>query len=168
MKTAVRQQQTRSAASAAKTQARDQDLPLHDQDRSKPNSTRTTDTPPKSEQMPDTDAREKQEIRQTLQFEIGDDEAFQKFCETTFNDLQQLAMKTILKAWIKELEPKKQKRYPYCRTDKTGHPEWWPAPQVPHKEPDHLSKSGKLCRQNSENIFDIHLRKILQNGLNSP
>jgi hypothetical protein len=142
MKTAVRQQQTRQA----------RDLPLHDQDRLKPNSTRTTDSPPKSEQMPDTDARENHEIRRTVQFEIGDDEAFQKFCETTFNDLQQLAMKTILKAWIKELEPKKQKRYPYCRTDKTGHPEWWPAPQVPHKEPDHLSKSGKLCPSNSENL----------------
>ena len=108
----------------------------------KPNSIHKANLPATSEQIPDADPREKYEIRHSVQFQIGDNEAFQKFCETTFNDLQQLAMKTILKAWIKELEPKKQKRYPYCRTDKTGHPEWWPAPLVPHKEPDHLSKSG--------------------------
>jgi hypothetical protein len=146
MKTTLRQQQTRSAA-VTKSQVRHP--PLHDpvasvpKQSAKPDSTRN-----ETEQMPDTDAREKHEIRHTFHFEIRDDDAFQKFCETTFNDLQQLAMKTILKAWIKDLEPKKQKRYPYCRTDKSGHPEWWPAPEVPHKEPDHLSKSGtRSCRK---------------------
>ena len=144
MKTALRQQQQTRSIVPAKVQARD--LPLHDavpKQSPKPNSTRTTSSlVPKREQMPDTDPREKHETRRTVQFKIGDKEDFQKFCETTFNDLQQLAMKTILKAWIKDLEPKKQKRYPYCRTDKTGHPEWWPAQHVPHKEPDHLSKGG--------------------------
>jgi len=95
----------------------------------------------------DADKRDNHENRHLFQFKVEDNEAFEKFCETTFNDLQQLAMKTILKAWIKELEPKKQKRYPYCRTQQTGlYPAWWPIATVPHREPDHLSKLGRHIR----------------------
>lgn len=100
--------------------------------------------------------REDADNRHLLQFEVCDDEAFEKFCFATFNDLQQLAMKAILKDWVKELEPKKQKRFPYCQTypNVDGHPDyehtpepgtypdWWPIKSVIHREPDHLSKDG--------------------------
>lgn len=102
------------------------------------------------------DPRENPDNRHLFQFRVDDDEAFQKFCAASFNDLQQLAMKTILKAWVKELEPKKQKRFPYCQTypyvdgqpdykhnpEPGTYPDWWPINQVIHKEPDHLSKEG--------------------------
>lgn len=55
-----------------------------------------------------------------------------------FTQLQQSVCKTVAKAWIKIIEPKKQTRCPYNRGE-SGKPAWWPA-SVRHKEPDHLMK----------------------------
>lgn len=60
------------------------------------------------------------------------------FLELRFGQLQQGVCKTVAKAWIKIIEPKKQTRCPYNKGE-AGKPEWWPA-GVRHKEPDHLMK----------------------------
>ncbi|CAO1618512.1 unnamed protein product [Sympodiomycopsis kandeliae] len=55
-----------------------------------------------------------------------------------FSQMQQGMCKTVAKAWIKIIEPKKQTRCPYNRGEE-GKPDWWPE-GVRHKEPDHLMK----------------------------
>lgn len=60
------------------------------------------------------------------------------FYTLRFTQLQQSVCKTVAKAWIKIIEPKKQTRFPYNLGD-AGKPTWWPA-SVRHKEPDHLMK----------------------------
>lgn len=58
-----------------------------------------------------------------------------------FSLLQQLSMKNIVKEWIKEVEPKKSRTFPYCGGQKSA-PSWWPH-DVEHREPDHLKKARK-------------------------
>ncbi|CEH12707.1 Protein of unknown function DUF2841 [Ceraceosorus bombacis] len=60
------------------------------------------------------------------------------FLELRFSQLQQGMCKTVAKAWIKIIEPKKQTRCPYNKGEE-GKPTWWPE-GVRHKEPDHLMK----------------------------
>lgn len=60
------------------------------------------------------------------------------FLELRFSQLQQGMCKTVAKAWIKIIEPKKQTRCPYNKGEE-GKPDWWPE-GVRHKEPDHLMK----------------------------
>nr|CDI54426.1 conserved hypothetical protein [Melanopsichium pennsylvanicum 4] len=60
------------------------------------------------------------------------------FLELRFGQLQQSVCKTVAKAWIKIIEPKKQTRCPYNKGE-SGKPDWWPT-GVRHKEPDHLMK----------------------------
>ena len=60
------------------------------------------------------------------------------FLELRFGQLQQGVCKTVAKAWIKIIEPKKQTRCPYNKGE-AGKPDWWPE-GVRHKEPDHLMK----------------------------
>lgn len=60
------------------------------------------------------------------------------FLSLRFGQLQQGVCKTVAKAWIKIIEPKKQTRCPYNKGE-AGKPAWWPA-GVRHKEPDHLMK----------------------------
>lgn len=60
------------------------------------------------------------------------------FLELRFSQLQQGMCKTVAKAWIKVIEPKKQTRCPYNKGEE-GKPDWWPE-GVRHKEPDHLMK----------------------------
>ena len=60
------------------------------------------------------------------------------FLELRFGQLQQGVCKTVAKAWIKIIEPKKQTRCPYNKGEE-GKPTWWPE-GVRHKEPDHLMK----------------------------
>ncbi|UZJ51066.1 hypothetical protein CBS101457_000386 [Exobasidium rhododendri] len=60
------------------------------------------------------------------------------FLELRFSQLQQGMCKTVAKAWIKIIEPKKQTRCPYNKGEE-GKPKWWPE-GVRHKEPDHLMK----------------------------
>ncbi|SAM84381.1 uncharacterized protein UBRO_05623 [Ustilago bromivora] len=63
------------------------------------------------------------------------------FLELRFGQLQQGVCKTVAKAWIKMIQPKKQTRCPYNKGE-AGKPDWWPA-CVRHKEPDHLMKAER-------------------------
>lgn len=69
---------------------------------------------------------------------LADGDARTAFFELRFAQMQQGMCKTIAKAWIKIIEPKKQTRCPYNKGEE-GKPEWWPD-GVRHKEPDHLMK----------------------------
>lgn len=75
-------------------------------------------------------------------FRISDDRTLVRVYDWIFASMQQLSMKNILKAWIKEIEPKKSRRFPYCQAEKSQ-PRWWPN-DVEHREPDHLKKGRKF------------------------
>jgi hypothetical protein len=76
------------------------------------------------------------------------------YYERIFENFQQINCRTLAKAYIKLIEPRKQFNYPYNGkrkyTDGTVQilnptetkPLWWP-PGVSHREPDHLPKTGK-------------------------
>ncbi|OAV95696.1 hypothetical protein PTTG_26558 [Puccinia triticina 1-1 BBBD Race 1] len=64
------------------------------------------------------------------------------FLENKFRQLQQSTCKLVCKAWIKVVEPKKQRKFPY-RSGETSKPEWWPRGVV-HREPDHLLKPDRI------------------------
>jgi hypothetical protein len=86
---------------------------------------------------------------------IGDSKKVTEYYENAFENLQQTNCRFISKAFIKEVEPKKQVNHPYkgnkqkgkkvpeeeCDPEKTK-PSWWPA-TVQHKEPDHLKKESR-------------------------
>ncbi len=74
----------------------------------------------------------------TVDISLADEAARTAFLELRFGQLQQGVCKTVAKAWIKIIEPKKQTRCPYNKGEQ-GKPDWWPA-GVRHKEPDHLMK----------------------------
>ncbi|KAL4981141.1 hypothetical protein BDW66DRAFT_4003 [Aspergillus desertorum] len=88
---------------------------------------------------------------------IGDTKKVTEYYESAFENLQQTNCRFISKAFIKEVEPKKQVNHPYkgnkqkgkkvpeeeCDPEKTK-PGWWPA-TVQHKEPDHLKKEKRIC-----------------------
>ncbi|KAK8179729.1 hypothetical protein BC567DRAFT_225030 [Phyllosticta citribraziliensis] len=110
----------------------------------------------------------------TVSFEIQDFRQVVSHTGLRFEQSQQLAAKTVLKQWIKAIEPKKQSRFPYVNSDenKSGKkrskprdgpdtPAWWPKERqewwgwlphpgcktlerVRHKEPDHLRKDERL------------------------
>ncbi|PWN30319.1 hypothetical protein BDZ90DRAFT_257401 [Jaminaea rosea] len=69
---------------------------------------------------------------------LADRAARTAFFELRFGQMQQGMCKTVAKAWIKIIEPKKQTRCPYNKGEE-GKPDWWPE-GVRHKEPDHLMK----------------------------
>lgn len=72
---------------------------------------------------------------------LGEVGALTEYLLMCFDALQQLTCKALAKLWIKELEPKKQTRFPYNRGDRSK-PKWWPA-DVRHREPDHLMKGER-------------------------
>lgn len=72
------------------------------------------------------------------QVTLSDKAARTAFFELRFGQMQQGMCKTVAKAWIKIIEPKKQTRCPYNKGEE-GKPDWWPE-GVRHKEPDHLMK----------------------------
>ncbi|SPO28229.1 uncharacterized protein UTRI_04628_B [Ustilago trichophora] len=74
----------------------------------------------------------------TIEITLANEAARTAFLELRFGQLQQGVCKTVAKAWIKIIEPKKQTRCPYNKGE-AGKPDWWPA-GVRHKEPDHLMK----------------------------
>ncbi|MCJ1377779.1 hypothetical protein MMC17_000875 [Xylographa soralifera] len=89
------------------------------------------------------------------------------FYTTRFIQMQQIACKTISKAWIKVVQPKKQALYPYNggkRAAVAGNPgngdltkpDWWPRFGCRHKEPDHIEKSERL-------ILLLHILRNLHN-----
>lgn len=63
--------------------------------------------------------------------------------KATFENLKLSWCKELVRLWIKEIEPHKRKFYPYSYGD-ISKPPWWPA-GIPHKEPDHLRKSQRVC-----------------------
>lgn len=90
---------------------------------------------------------------------IGNTVAVRKYFYDACEAMQQLAIKWILKMWIKAIEPKKQSTYPYSDKNRNvrqkgqngatltqppskGAPPWWPT-KVRFKEPDHLKKPGE-------------------------
>jgi hypothetical protein len=74
----------------------------------------------------------------TKHFRLGDSVQIERFYERSFSAVQQTAMKSITKSWIKEIEPDKQKKFPYSGGEK---PPWWPEGCY-YREPDHLKKPG--------------------------
>lgn len=75
------------------------------------------------------------------------------YYESAFESFQQNNCRTLAKAYIKLVEPRKQVNYPYNGRKNIGgrtiqldpnttKPPWWPS-QVSHREPDHLPKAGK-------------------------
>lgn len=72
---------------------------------------------------------------------IGDEEKVLQFYLSRLNQLQQQACRTLAKAWIKRIHPKKQTTHPY-RHGSDRAPHWWPA-GVTHREPDHIKKTGE-------------------------
>ncbi|KAI1149205.1 hypothetical protein F4825DRAFT_453693 [Nemania diffusa] len=80
---------------------------------------------------------------------IGDVHAVYAFYDHYLKCCQQTACKTLGKAWVKAIAPKKQSTNPYTKGDETR-PDWWPKfyrkfgcetwKNMRHKEPDHLGK----------------------------
>lgn len=76
----------------------------------------------------------------TVTLTLSAEDAILTFFTTTFKAIQQQALKQILKAWIKELEPHKQKHHPYKGKVL---PPYWPE-QISFVEPDHQRTEGKI------------------------
>lgn len=81
---------------------------------------------------------------------VGNDNEVREYYAQQFRNLQQTACKLIAKAWVKQVEPKKQSVHPYTGADSKA-PDWWPKPwgptkdeKVRHKEPDHLYKRERV------------------------
>ena len=96
---------------------------------------------------------------ESIRLKVGDDKAVSAFFRRILGDAQQGLCKKLAKYWIKAINPHKQSNNPYTKGSERK-PNWWPltppnnALGVPtkgtlengfvrHKEPDHLSKSGK-------------------------
>jgi hypothetical protein len=75
-----------------------------------------------------------------MHIRLGDKQAVLAYYDSILRSIQQLAVKSLLKAWIAEIEPKKQKNFPYNHP--TLRPRWWP-PAAAYKEPDHIKMDGK-------------------------
>lgn len=82
---------------------------------------------------------------------MNDEKAIKQHYEEIFKSIQQLALKAILKEWIKEIEPKKQKNFPY---KKDILPDWWPR-ETKFTEPDHIKivGSSNLESHSAENML---------------
>ncbi|KAI0481181.1 hypothetical protein GGR56DRAFT_308340 [Xylariaceae sp. FL0804] len=84
---------------------------------------------------------------------IGNDSDVVAAMRRLFYAAQQTAAKTISKAWIKIVEPKKQSNHPYTKKD-AGKPDWWPTGtyyqpsgqpfKVQHTEPDHIDRFQRV------------------------
>lgn len=107
----------------------------------------------------DVSDRDPDVIKMIQRFRIDDEQALTAFYDEAFEQIQQTALKVILKAWIKVIQPKKQTDFPYISSnpearkgrkakgkiyDEPRVPPWWPTDKgVRHKEPDHISKEGR-------------------------
>lgn len=88
-----------------------------------------------------------------IRIRVDDTTKIEDFIRSKFNEMLQMNTKTIAKAWIKELCPAKQSKYPYnpTRPRRDGNrnappgvkiPPWWPVRLVRFREPDHLRMDG--------------------------
>lgn len=84
---------------------------------------------------------------------VEDRDILALYYEKAFENLQQTNCRTLAKAYVKLVEPRKQVNYPYNgRKIVAGtlrqfdpsltKPPWWPS-EVSHREPDHLPKVGR-------------------------
>ncbi|KAF7114550.1 hypothetical protein CNMCM5793_009195 [Aspergillus hiratsukae] len=85
---------------------------------------------------------------------LRDRRLLRKYYQKAFESLQQINCRTIAKAYVKLVEPRKQVNYPYngrkliagisrqLDPDMTK-PAWWPL-GVTHREPDHLPKAERV------------------------
>jgi hypothetical protein len=84
---------------------------------------------------------------------VEDRDILALYYEKVFDNLQQTNCRTLAKAYVKLVEPRKQVNYPYNGRKIIGgtvkqldpsltKPPWWPS-GVSHREPDHLPKVGK-------------------------
>lgn len=78
----------------------------------------------------------------TFELNLSSKQEVMNHLRTCFRELQQLSCKSVAKAWIKTIEPRKQTNYPYNRGD-DAKPPWWPS-HIRHCEPDHLIKSERI------------------------
>jgi hypothetical protein len=85
-----------------------------------------------------------------ISLQIQDMNQIDKIFKLTLLELLQVDLKLILKAFIKIIEPHKQKNWPYRskRKGDTEPPPWWPEDRkdngelvIPYQEPDHLQKN---------------------------
>jgi hypothetical protein len=79
---------------------------------------------------------------QSMNLNLKDQRAVKEHIEECFKLLQQMPCKSVAKAWIRIIEPKKQTRYPY-KMEERSKPHWWPD-NVRHVEPDHLLKKERV------------------------
>lgn len=95
----------------------------------------------------------------TFELHLSSKREIMNHLRACFRELQQLACKTIAKAWIKVIEPRKQTNYPYNRGEDSK-PFWWPS-HIRHCEPDHLIKSERIdlmigiVRHKNANVKDL-------------
>ncbi|QLQ82411.1 hypothetical protein HG537_0H01730 [Torulaspora globosa] len=79
---------------------------------------------------------------ETIHLPLEDLKSLEKYLESAFKQLRQVPCKSIVKAWIKVIEPRKKTKYPYIKGEITK-PDWWPR-DVQHREPDHLQKDDRM------------------------
>lgn len=68
--------------------------------------------------------------------------SLERYLQCAFKHLRQVPCKSIVKAWIKVIEPRKKTKFPYIKGELTK-PDWWPD-SVQHREPDHLQKDDRI------------------------
>lgn len=78
----------------------------------------------------------------TIHLPLDDRGSLEKYLQSAFKQLRQVPCKSIVKAWIKVIEPRKKTKYPYIKGEVTK-PDWWPR-DVQHREPDHLQKEDRM------------------------
>ncbi|PWY70360.1 hypothetical protein BO94DRAFT_539825 [Aspergillus sclerotioniger CBS 115572] len=85
---------------------------------------------------------------------LGQTDLVRRYYEKAFEAFQQLNCRVIAKAFIKQVEPRKQVNHPYNGRRAAGgssqkndseltKPKWWPT-GVTHREPDHLQKAERI------------------------
>ncbi|QLL32004.1 hypothetical protein HG536_0C01720 [Torulaspora globosa] len=79
---------------------------------------------------------------ETINLPLEDLDSLERYLKNAFKHLRQVPCKSIVKAWIKVIEPRKKTKYPYIKGELTK-PDWWPR-NVQHREPDHLQKDDRM------------------------
>ncbi|KAI9840843.1 MAG: hypothetical protein M1837_001257 [Sclerophora amabilis] len=96
-----------------------------------------------SEPASSVDGPTSQSKGDVLSFRIDDRSALDQYYQDRFEQIQQKDCKTISKAWIKTIHPRKQSTHPYVK-GWDFRPKWWPPSGCEHKEPDHLRKEHRI------------------------
>lgn len=110
---------------------------------------------------------------QSYSFYIGNVAQLKLFFRRRFDELTTRPLRTIVTAWIKQLEPRRLGGYgPYHKQLPTEQPPectppWWPR-DIPYNEPSHLSKGSKshlmLCYLETECLQPCDYRSSIAGG----